>query len=82
MAYLPPGPARPEEQRLGALPLEKAIAMARNRVIQAEMLVTSSTNAAEYDLAMMQLDASVASLERAVLCAQRVAQAVKCYNGV
>jgi hypothetical protein len=73
---------RPESERIGALPLDAAIAAARRRVLDAETLVTEAQTAEEYEAAMSQLDSSVLSLERVVLCAQRVAAAVRSYNGV
>jgi hypothetical protein len=79
---LAPLPPRPEAERMGALPLDAAIAAARRRVVEAEALVTQATTAEEYEAAMGQLDASVLSLERVVMCAQRVAAAVRSYNGV
>lgn len=84
LAHPPPPhvPVRPEHERIGALPLDAAISAARRRVIDAEVLVANAGTAEEFENATKQLDASVLSLEKVVLCAQRVSIAIRNYNGV
>lgn len=78
----PPAPVRPEHERIGALPLGAAITAARRRVMDAEALVSNASSAEEFETATKQLDASVLSLEKVVICARRAAAAIRSYNGV